>query len=85
ALYDSPALAAALAIPPARAREVIERAVPRPVTPIYTELSSILQIRLHRALTRQQPPAAALADAAREMRELLERTGLAPGADRAAR
>ncbi len=27
--------------------------VPRPVTPVYTQLSEILQIHLHRALTRQ--------------------------------
>ena len=76
ALYDDPALARALTIPPAEAREVIEHAVPRPVTPVYTELSEILQIDLHRALTRQQEPAAALAHAAREMQALLDRVGL---------
>ncbi|MBX6362466.1 MAG: ABC transporter substrate-binding protein [Gemmatimonadetes bacterium] len=85
ALYDTPELAAALAVPPAEARRVIERAVPRPVTPVYTQLSEILQIELHRALTRQAEPAAALHEAARRMRRLLERTGLAPGARRAAR
>jgi multiple sugar transport system substrate-binding protein len=76
ALYDDPALARALTIPPGQAREVIEHAVPRPVTPVYTELSEILQIDLHRALTRQQEPAAALAHAAREMQALLDRVGL---------
>jgi multiple sugar transport system substrate-binding protein len=76
ALYDDPALARALTIPPAQAREVIEHAVPRPVTPVYTELSEILQIDLHRALTRQQEPAAALAHASREMQALLDRVGL---------
>jgi multiple sugar transport system substrate-binding protein len=79
ALYDSAELAQALAIPPAQARAVIERAVPRPVTPVYTELSAILQIHLHRALTRQQEPDAALGAAAREIRALLERTRLTPG------
>ena len=43
------------------ARAIIEHAVPRPVTPVYTELSEILQIYLHRALTRQLEPAPALA------------------------
>ncbi|MGH7960462.1 MAG: extracellular solute-binding protein, partial [Candidatus Binatia bacterium] len=81
ALYEDAALATALAIPPEQARRIIERAVPRPVTPVYTELSAILQIRLHRALTRQQEPAEALAEAAREMRELFERVGLASGED----
>ncbi len=58
ALYDDPALARALSIPPADARRIIERAVPRPVTPVYTQLSEILQIHLHRALTRQRPAGA---------------------------
>ena len=47
----------ALAIPPAQAREIVEAAVPRPVTPVYTQLSEILQIQLHRALSRQAEPA----------------------------
>jgi multiple sugar transport system substrate-binding protein len=80
ALYDDPALADALAIPPAQARQIIEAAVPRPVTPVYTQLSEILQIQLHRALSRQVEPAAALARAAAEMQELLDRAGLGRGA-----
>jgi multiple sugar transport system substrate-binding protein len=79
ALYDDPALARALAIPPAQAREIIDHAVPRPVTPVYTQLSDILQIYLHRALTRQQEPAAALTSAAAEMQALLDRVGLGEG------
>jgi multiple sugar transport system substrate-binding protein len=75
-VYDDPALEAALGVPAAAAREIILRAVPRPVTPVYTQLSEILQIRLHRALTRQQEPRDALGEAAREMRALLARTGL---------
>ena len=50
---------------------IIERAVPRPVTPVYSQLSEILQISLHRALTRQQEPREALQDAAAAMRALL--------------
>lgn len=80
ALYDTPELAAALPIPATQVRRIIERAVPRPVTPVYTELSQILQVRLHRALTGQQEPEDALAAAAREMRELLDRVGLEPEA-----
>jgi multiple sugar transport system substrate-binding protein len=79
ALYDEPELAKALVIPPARARAIIELAVPRPVTPIYTELSEILQIYLHRALTRQREPGPALASAAKEMQALLDRAGLGEG------
>jgi multiple sugar transport system substrate-binding protein len=80
ALYDDPDLASGLAIPPAMVRRIIEYAVPRPVTPIYTQLSEILQINLHRALTRQAEPAAALARAQSEMQRVLNRSGLGTGA-----
>jgi multiple sugar transport system substrate-binding protein len=79
-VFDDPALADALQIPPGQAREIIEAAVPRPVTPVYTQLSEILQIQIHRALSRQVEPRAALARAAAEMQELLDRVGLGRGA-----
>ena len=79
-LYDTAALATALRIAPHEAREIIERAVARPVTPVYSELSEILQIALHRALTDQQAPRSALADAATSMQALLDKAGL--GAER---
>jgi maltose-binding protein MalE len=58
------------------ARRAIESATPRPVTPIYTELSDLLQIELHRALVGQTTPEAALHTAARRMNALVERTGV---------
>jgi multiple sugar transport system substrate-binding protein len=79
AVFDDPALAEALAIPPAQARDIVEAAVPRPVTPVYTQLSEILQIQLHRALSRQAEPGPALARAASEMQALLDRVGLGRG------
>jgi multiple sugar transport system substrate-binding protein len=82
ALYDDPRLVEALQVPAAEARAVIERAVPRPVTPVYTQLSEILQVQLHRALTRQAEPAAALTVAARAMQKLLDRAGLGLGSAR---
>jgi len=78
ALYETTALAGALTISPADALSVIEQAVARPVTPVYSELSDILQIALHRALTRQQEPRPALQDAAAAMRALLAKARLAP-------
>jgi multiple sugar transport system substrate-binding protein len=78
-LYEDPDLASGLAIPPAMVRRIIEYSVPRPVTPVYTQLSEILQINLHRALTRQSEPAAALARAQAEMQRLLNRVGLGTG------
>jgi ABC-type glycerol-3-phosphate transport system substrate-binding protein len=78
ALYETGALDGALEVPPADALRIIERAVPRPVTPVYTQLSEILQVSLHRALTRQQEPRAALGEAASAMRALLARVRLSP-------
>jgi multiple sugar transport system substrate-binding protein len=76
-LYDNPALAEALPIPIEQVRAALDASVPRPVTPVYTELSEILQVGLHRALSGQQTPEAALHQAAGEMRALLVRSGLA--------
>jgi multiple sugar transport system substrate-binding protein len=78
ALYETPELAAALTIAPADALMVIDHAVARPVTPVYSELSEILQIALHRALTRQEEPGPALRQAAAAMRVLLAKVRLAP-------
>ena len=78
ALYETAALADALTIPAADVLTIIERAVPRPITPVYSQLSEILQISLHRALTGQQEPRAALHDAAAGMRALLARVKLGP-------
>jgi multiple sugar transport system substrate-binding protein len=75
ALYEGEDLAA-VGAPPDQIRRIIEHAVPRPVTPVYAELSELLQVHLHRALTRQQEPAAALHDAAGAMNDLLARAGL---------
>ncbi len=75
-LYDDPRIGAALSIPPADARAVIDHAAARPATPVYSQLSEILQLAVHRALTRQQEPATALHDAANEMRGVLARAHL---------
>ncbi|HEX9128170.1 MAG TPA: ABC transporter substrate-binding protein [Gemmatimonadaceae bacterium] len=76
ALYDDARLRGAVAIPLDNARRAIESATPRPVTPIYTELSEILQIELHRALVRQAEPREALNSAAAKINALIERTGM---------
>lgn len=76
ALYDDARLKKSLAIPLDDARRAIESATPRPVTPIYTELSEILQIELHRALVRQAEPQDALNSAAARINALIDRTGM---------
>jgi multiple sugar transport system substrate-binding protein len=65
-----------LPIDPLTARTIVEHAVPRPVTPVYAELSEILQIHLHRVLSGQQEPGDGLREAASAIRNLLTRTGL---------
>jgi multiple sugar transport system substrate-binding protein len=76
AIYEEPALRAALAIPADDARRAVESATPRPVTPLYTQLSELLQIELHRALAGQVTPEVALRAAARRMNGVIEKTGL---------
>jgi multiple sugar transport system substrate-binding protein len=81
-LYSEPALARALPIDPGAVLEIIGSAVARPATPVYAELSDILQIHVHRCLTGQQSADRSLRAAAREIEALLARVGLtaAPGA-----
>lgn len=75
-LYDDARLRGAINIPLENARRAIESATPRPVTPIYNELSEILQIQVHRALVRQVEPRQALDEAAARINALIERTGM---------
>ena len=74
AIYDDPRLANLLPIPVAAAREIVARSVARPAMPIYSQLSELLQIQLHRSLTGQVAPSEALREAARQMNALIERT-----------
>jgi multiple sugar transport system substrate-binding protein len=75
-VYADPRLGKALGAPPAEVLRIVESARARPATPIYSELSEILQIQLHRALAGQAGPAPALAEAARGMEEAIRRSGL---------
>ena len=75
-LYEGDELTRAMALPIGDLQMAIESAVARPVTPVYTEVSQLLQVHLHRALTRQEDPRDALTEAAHELRTLFERTGL---------
>ena len=75
-LYDGPDLGRALPMPIADVRRALDATVARPVTPVYSEMSEILQVHLHRALTSQEEPSTALHGAAREIRALLDRSGL---------
>ena len=59
-----------------RVRAIIDSAVARPSTPVYAELSDIVQVHVHRCLSGQESPARALQSAASEIDALLARTGL---------
>ncbi len=76
-LYAGDALREALQANPADIAHILDAAVPRPATPVYSELSDILQISLHRALAGLEPPDSALRNAGRDMRALLARVHLA--------
>ena len=77
-LYEGDRLTSALSMDPARARAIVERAVPRPATPVYAELSAALQVALHAALSGQKQPAPALSDAAAQIRRILAESGPHP-------
>ncbi len=77
-VYAHPDLEAAIGFEPNRIREIVEHATPRPLTPAYTELSQTLQLGVHRALTRQATPRAALSAAADEMRRISSALALGP-------
>lgn len=75
-LYDTPELAAAISTDPREVRRIIEAATPRPVTPLYAQLSDELQVALHRGLTGELEPRAVLNSAAARMQALVDASGL---------
>jgi hypothetical protein len=75
ALYRSGVLDGILPIAPADALAIVERAVARPSTPMYAELSAALQVHLHRALAGQIGIDAAIADATHDVARVLAATG----------
>lgn len=77
-LYTTAELAAALPFDAAQVEHILSNAVARPATPVYAELSDILQVHLHRCLSGQEHTAEALHEATREIEALLRRVGLEP-------
>jgi len=61
----------ALGMPAAAALDLVDVAIAPPVTPLYAQLSVVLQTQLHLALSGKTAPQTALAEAAREIRALL--------------
>jgi ABC-type glycerol-3-phosphate transport system substrate-binding protein len=77
-MYRSGVLEGALPMAVADVKRIVDSAVPRPSTPVYSELSEILQIHLHRCLSKQESVDEALTRTAAEIRRLLRRVGLPP-------
>jgi multiple sugar transport system substrate-binding protein len=76
ALFADSAVRQALGVDAEAARRAIASAVARPVTPVYTQLSEIVQIAVHRTIAGQAEPGEALVGAARDVKELLSLSGL---------
>jgi multiple sugar transport system substrate-binding protein len=76
ALYDGEELRPLLGADPRAIRKIIAAAVPRPVTPVYAELSDELQVALHRALTGEADVRSALDAAAARMQAVIDDSGL---------
>src|SRR4051812_20997705 len=79
ALYEGEGLKAELGLPTDAVRRGIPNAGARPGPPVDQQPPPTLQINLHRALTRQTTPEAALARAQLDMQHLLNRVGLGTG------
>jgi multiple sugar transport system substrate-binding protein len=76
-LYATRELASVLPFDAAQLEQILSHAVARPATPVYAELSDILQVHLHRCLSGQENSARALHQATREIEALFARVGLA--------
>jgi len=74
-LFDDPELRAALPLLPAL-RQALEVAALRPITPVYAQLSDILQRQLSDAITGGLPPEAAMGRAGRSSRAVLDASGV---------
>ena len=50
---------------------ILQTALPRPVSPVYPDLSNAIQLRVHQALTRQSKPADAIRALAADLRSII--------------
>ena len=52
---------------------VLQTALPRPVSPVYPDISNAIQLRVHQALTKQSSPAAALTALQSDLQAIVNR------------
>ncbi len=52
---------------------ILQNSLPRPVSPVYTDLSNLIQVNVHQALTKQVSPAAALSSLQSQLQALVSK------------
>ncbi len=52
---------------------ILQNSLPRPVSPVYTDLSNLIQVNVHQALTKQVSPAAALSTLQSQLQTLVSK------------
>ncbi|HEY0756007.1 MAG TPA: ABC transporter substrate-binding protein [Ktedonobacteraceae bacterium] len=52
---------------------ILQNSLPRPVSPVYLDLSNIIQVNVHQALTKQATPAAALSALQTQLQALVSK------------
>jgi multiple sugar transport system substrate-binding protein len=52
---------------------ILQNSLPRPVSPVYTDLSNLIQVNVHQALTKQVTPAAALSALQSQLQTLVSK------------
>ncbi len=52
---------------------ILQNSLPRPVSPVYTDLSNLIQVNIHQALTKQVSPAAALSALQSQLQALVSK------------
>jgi multiple sugar transport system substrate-binding protein len=52
---------------------ILQNALPRPVSPVYPDLSNIIQVQVHQALTKQITPQAALSNMQSQLQALVNK------------
>lgn len=57
----------------AKLAPILQNSLPRPVSPVYTDLSNLIQVNVHQALTKQVTPAAALSALQSQMQTLVNK------------
>ena len=52
---------------------ILQNSLPRPVSPVYTDLSNIIQVNVHQALTKQVSPSTALSNLQSQLQALVSK------------